>query len=143
MKKNFKRIFSLFLACVLCFSLTSSAFAAENENLNNSIMPAAAGQVLYGKSVTFSSGNGNTSITTTEANWDAQFIVWLFGDSNTSYYVSMRAANGTEYTFGWMTGNGQAKTIDMTYAKAGTYTFYVTCSSSPAKSVDLLIQILD
>jgi len=141
--KKFKRLGAILLACVLCISSSVVCFAADGNN--NMVEPTAGGQLLYSTSAYFPTGSGSCTITTEEGNWDAQFIVSLSGNPSGSYYVSMRAANGTEQYFGFMNADGDSDGLYVTqgYAKAGTYTFYVTQSTGSRVPITAIVQILD
>lgn len=144
MSKFFKRFSALMLVCILCISSSVVAFAAtEEENIAPIDTTSSVGQLLYSKTKTLSTGSGSISITTSEGNWDADFSVTVTGNSSGSYHVTMTDANGTSHDMGTISGGGAGTYCNMTYAKAGTYTFYITQVTGSNTSVLAVANIYD
>ena len=146
MKKTFKRLGAILLALVLCISMSAVAFAAEADiNLETSAETAqvySIGQVLYTKSEQLNNSSTTFTITTSEANWDADFILSVAGSSGEKFTVTLLAANGTFYD-STVYANGTGATFNMSYAKSGTYTFTFTRSNGSTTPVVCTAQICD
>lgn len=151
MKKHFKHLFALLLSVAMCLSCSVVSFAASNDIASTvpasaenagGISTYSAGNTLYATTADFSDGRGQVSITTTEANWDAQYMVAVLGDSTGEYRISMKAANGAEYDMGIVYGDGKGAMCTQVYAKAGTYTFYVTAMGT-GNPIHVIVQIYD
>lgn len=146
MRKIFKRLGAILLALTLCMSMSAIAFAAEADN-NFEISAKTAqlysiGQVLYSKSEQLNDSSTTFTITTSEANWDADFILSVAGSSSEKFTVTLLAANGTFYD-STVYANGIGATFNMSYAKAGTYTFTFTRSNGSTTPVVCTAQICD
>ena len=156
MKKNFKTIFAMLMACILCLAGSVNAFASndletkevlsvEESQIESEIdtqNTRAAGNLLYADSASISSRRTIT-ITTDEGNWDANFYVGVIGNTGDEYYVCMTDATG-ETCIATAVGDGGLVNIkNMTYAKKGTYTFYFECYGSPSGTGTAMVQIFD
>lgn len=150
MKKDFfRRLICLLMVCVLCFVMGTGAFATELQ-VNNAAMASSFSKgieaassnrdLLYseGKSVKVST---TVTITTEETNKNAEFYVGVIGNTGVSYYVTMTAANGTQYGAVVKGDNGLVKIATMTSAKAGTYKFYFYTASGVTTYGSAMAQI--
>ncbi len=150
MKSNlFRRLSCLLMVCVLCFVMGTSALATEPQGNDATMISSLSGDVetkstnrdlLYseGKSVKVST---TVTITTEETNRNAQFYVGVIGNTGVSYYVTMTAANGTQYGAVVKGDNGLVKIATMTSAKAGTYKFYFYTASGVTTYGSAMAQI--
>ncbi len=74
--RRFKRIFSILMATMLLFAISTTAFAAESNT--NEVVTQSAGNVIAFQSATLSSGTGSFPLTLSSGNYSADFTVAIF-----------------------------------------------------------------
>ncbi len=129
---NFKRILAILVTLVMCFGTTLTVSAAEEvpvgdesvvENEDTALMPASIGIELE-RAYKYFTGSITIDIYNNSGNFDADFSVLISGNSSASYRVVMTAADGSTKSQ-TLCGNGIPIYINMGYAKAGKYSFYI------------------
>lgn len=133
MNKFFKRIGAILVALTLCLGASTTAFAAESENVpvnestvedTSPIIPRL-NIVESGLSSQFQT-QGKLTVTLFSAIWYADFYVAISTNSGSDYAVKVTAPDGQTIS-GTAIGDSGLHFIDrLTYAPAGTYTFTIT-----------------
>ena len=147
MKKTFKRLGIILFVCIMCFTSSIASFAGYandssiNEIDNQSISTYSLGSLLYSKGKNFTE-SCTITITTTSANWSADFVLTVSENSSANYFVTMVEPDGTSHT-GLVGGGGGSSTFTLTYAPAGTYTFIFTKNTGVTKTATAFVQIYD
>lgn len=152
MKKGFNRLVGFLLACVMCLSLGTVAFAAESDTVEISeteitmvesgITPRKIGSSLYNKSSYFEDDSCTIVIVTDSANVDADFVLELSYNSSANYLVTMYAPSGASSSQ-IIGGNGGSAHFNMALAPAGTYTFVFTKNSGTTAPAVAKVTIYD
>lgn len=140
MKNAFRRFGILALAVIMCMSTGLVAFAAEVPSPEE-VAPAAVGAPLYTQTKTFTT-SATFTFDTLEANYDADFVISVWGNSSANYLITMTAANGETAQVIVGGGNG-SHTFNMGYAQAGRYTFTIVKNSGTANTVHARVEICD
>lgn len=150
MKKAINRIIVLLVFGIFTMSFGTIAFAS---NTTESLSPDSKAFVLNDTSnrvvgdLLYSSGQYFTNsctitIITTSANWDADFYLTVSENSSATYNVVMTAANGSVYSQ-LVGGGGGSAHFNMSYAKAGTYTFQFYLNNGSSNTAFASVQIFD
>ena len=157
MMKNrvWKHLASLMLAIAMVFAVSSSeVLAAETDEVNDvSIQPVAndgavspmwEGDIV--KSKTFTGQSTDFSVTTTEGNWAANFLVKVTGNPNALWTVSMTGPTiaVNNYLPVMTNGNsGYIRILNLAYAAPATYKFHIFTTDAVSGSTTLSVKITD
>lgn len=142
MNKFFKRIGAILVALTLCLGASTTAFAAESENVEvestaeEGIMPASS-IVNSWVSKSFQTQEIYTfDLTTTY--WYADFYVAVRTNNGANYSVSITAPNGDKISETVLGDAGVHFVGRFTYAPAGTYTVNISRRTGSAITVTAL-----
>lgn len=149
MKKGFNRLVGFLLACVMCLSLGTVAFAAETEKTvsNNVEISAVDEEISTLANAIYSSGGYFTGIytdwyTLESGNFSTDFVITVSNAPNSTYFVKMITPNNEEYTQ-TISGNNGTAHFNLFYAAAGYYHFTIEHNSGPQNTAYVTVQILD
>ena len=141
MKKTIKRLVGLVLSMVMVFTATSSAFAATAEEPAETA--SAVSQVADAATIDLSDralgkilatgsaelvGSGSFQITLPSGHSDVNLIAQIgYSDRTVPIVCSVRDPRGRSMSLGTIAGTGSSTSAyHISYAYAGTYTFYFT-----------------
>lgn len=132
MNKFFKRIGAILVALTLCLGASTTAFAAESENVEVESTAEDSATIVPLLNIVESNVSpqfqtqGKLTVTLYSAIWYADFYVAVSTNSGSDYAVKITAPDG-QVVSGTTLGNNELHHIGrLTYAPAGTYTFTIT-----------------
>lgn len=135
-----KRLVALIMTLVMAVGFSASAFAAEPTtvtpvepaSVSNEVSTRAAGDVLALGTTTIYGGSGFLYVTLPTWNLWADLQAGIDSTSQSGLVTcSVVMPNGEEVYLGTISGSGSRTNIsEVTYAPAGTYTFYFSSANA-------------
>lgn len=140
--KKIRRIGAILLICILTFSMTTVAFAADTENDREVVRTSQTkgSTLLYGKSAYLSDGNGSFYFTVDEAENNVSIIAFVSGNSNMQYGITIKTPQGSSWNIGTVYGNGQTIQLNRASLPAGKYQVLVNAFGNSGP-VNVLVQV--
>lgn len=154
-----KRFVALLMTLALAIGFTTSAFAAEpakSETINLTSVSeevdsvsasedvstrASLGDVIAAGSTTINGGSGTLSVYLPSGNFWSDIVAQIdYCDVFSAVNVTVRTPDGDVLELGTIAGSGsKTNSYEVTYARAGTYTFYFSSAIPSSYGVSAFI----
>ena len=152
-----KRFLAILMTLAMAIGFTTSVFAAEPADVLSTEPTAVAteaavaseeastrasiGKVLAGGSTTINGGSGTLSVYLSGGNFWADIVAQIdYCDVYSGVRVTVRTPDGDVLELGTIAGSGsQTYSYELTYAPAGTYTFYFASAIPSSYGVSAFI----
>lgn len=145
----FKRFIGIMLSALMAFSASTSAFAAESADVSNDTniqevntvstdaSDRALGKILATGATTINNGIGSMTLTLPSGHYNVNYLAQIgYAEQRVPVVCSVRDPEGYLFNLGTIIGtNSSTDAYSVSYAPAGTYTFYFSSASNTPYTV--------